>query len=231
METTIYLIRHAQAEGNWKRLFQGHTDAEVSDVGYQQLTSLSHRMQNIRFDAVYASPLARAVQTAQAVNQGVPIIIRPELMEINGGAFEGVPFCELPQRFPEAFGHWEEHPELCVPPEGEPMAEVYARMKSAVDGIARENAGKTLAVVSHGCAIRCYLCYASGWGIEKLRYMPWCDNTAVSKLVYDHQFLPKLIYLNDSGHLPEEQSTFATQNWWKKVPELPKEEPAKGEIV
>ena len=229
MAATIYLIRHAQAEGNWKRLFQGHTDAAVSEVGENQLQYLADRMQALSFNAVYASPLVRAVQTAQAVAKGVPITTLPELMEINGGEFEGVPFGDLPKRFPEAFLHWQDHPELCSPPGGESMEHVFVRMKQAVDSIAQKHAGQTVAVVSHGCAIRCYLCYAKGWGMEKLRYMQWCDNTAVSKIKYDDHFVPHLIYLNDSGHLPQEHSTFATQDWWKDVPHLPEEETTKGE--
>lgn len=229
MATTLYLIRHAQAEGNWKRLFQGHTDAAVSEVGKRQLTYLARRMQDTPFDAVYASPLVRAVQTAQAVAKGVPITTMPELMEINGGEFEGVPFGELPKRFPQAYVNWQSHPELCSPPGGEKMADVFIRMKAAIDSIAQKHPGKTVAVVSHGCAIRCYLCYASGWDIEKLRYMQWCDNTAVSKVEYDEQFVPHILYKNDSGHLPTEHSTFATQDWWKGVPELPGQETTEGE--
>lgn len=221
MTTTIYLIRHAQAEGNLKRLFQGHTDAAVSEVGEKQIDCLSNRMQNVTFDAVYASPLARAVQTAQGVANGVPITTVPELMEINGGEFEGVPFGELPTRFPEVFVHWQDEPERCVLPGGESMETVFTRMKAAIDQIARKHPGQTVAIVSHGCAIRCYLCYAKGWDIEHLRYVQWCDNTAVSKVEYDEQFIPHLIFENDSEHLPQEHSTFATQDWWKQVPQKP----------
>lgn len=231
MAVTIYLIRHAQAEGNWKRLFQGHTDAAVSELGETQIEHLSQRMRDLTFDAVYASPLARAVQTAQGVAKGVPITIEPGIMEINGGDFEGVPFGDLPTRFPDVFAQWQDEPELCSLPAGESMQIVFDRMKAAIDKIAHAHPNQTVAIVSHGCAIRCFLCYAKGWDIKNLRYVQWCDNTGISKVEYDEQWTPHLIFENDSTHLPQKHSTFATQEWWKQVPQMPEQETTKGDTL
>ena len=46
----------------------------------------------------------------------------------------------------------------------------------------------------------------------------WCDNTAVSRIEFGDDFLPRPVYLNDSSHLPEAASTFALQDWWRSVP-------------
>ena len=102
MTTTLYLVRHAEAEGNWRRTFQGHSNSDVSEKGYRQLEYLARRFADIPLDAVYASPLKRAYETAKAIDRaaGLPIVTDDGLMEINGGAFEGVPFAELPLRFP-----------------------------------------------------------------------------------------------------------------------------------
>lgn len=216
----MYLIRHAEAEGNWRRLFQGHLNGAVSEKGERQLDLLAARFEAVQLDALYSSPLIRAVQTAEAVNRHarLPVVLRDELMEIHGGAFEGLPFSELPILFPDQFTLWEENPCAFTAPEGETMRAVFARMRDAIDRITRENAGKTIAVVSHGCAIRNYQCYASGWEIEELNYVPWCDNTAVSCIEYDAQFAPHICYLSDSTHLPQDASTLATQDWWQKTP-------------
>ena len=100
-KTTLYLVRHCEAEGNWRRTFQGHTDSEVSDKGRRQLEKLAQRFAPIHLDAVYSSPLKRAVATAQAIDRaaGLPIQLEPDVIEINGGRFEGVPFADLPRLF------------------------------------------------------------------------------------------------------------------------------------
>lgn len=220
MTTTLYLVRHAEAEGNWRRTFQGHSNSDVSEKGYRQLEYLARRFADIPLDAVYASPLKRAYETAKAIDRaaGLPIVTDDGLMEINGGAFEGVPFAELPLRFPVEEARWDNEPWAFEAPGGESMRSVYERMRDTIGRIVRAHAGGTVAVASHGCAIRNYLCFAQGWPIERIGEVGWCDNTAVSRIEFGDDFLPRPVYLNDSSHLPEAASTFALQDWWRSVP-------------
>lgn len=215
--TQIYLVRHAEAEGNVKRLFQGHIDADVSARGEEQLARLAARLADVPFDALYASPLKRAYKTAEAINSRhhLPIVTDAELMEINGGCFEGRPWMKLPALFPQENDAWENRPWEFAPEGGEPMRHVFARMREAVGAIARKWAGHTVCVVSHGCAIRNFLCYAHGWPIERLNDVQWCDNTAVSLAEYDAGGHVRLLLENDASHLDESVSTFATQDWWR----------------
>ena len=217
MKTTIYLIRHAEAEGNIKRTFQGHTDAALTPKGEHQLERLAERFRTIPIDAVYASPLLRTRKTAEAANRyhGLEITIVPELIEINGGDWEGVPWDEMYTRYPEEQLLWDTAPHLCCPPNGESMRAVYERMSAAVDAIARENAGKTAVVVSHGGAIRNYLCHAYGWPHERLCDVGWEENTAVSLVEYNEAFCPNVVYHNDASHLTAEQCTVLHQDWSK----------------
>lgn len=220
MTTKIYLIRHAEAEGNWRRTFQGHSNGEISEKGRRQLELLAERFRDIPLDAVYSSPLRRAVATAQAVNHaGLPIITDDRLMEINGGGFEGLRFDELSEHFPSEHENWRLAPHLFTAPNGESMASVYARMREVMGEIARNNAGKTVAVASHGCAIRNYQCFALGLGLPRIGEVTWCDNTAVTLLEYGEDFTPRVVALGDSSHLPESESTLATQSWWRTTPE------------
>ena len=97
MVTTVYLIRHAQAEGNEKRLFQGHYNGAVSEMGWKQLEQLAEYGKKLPLDAVYSSPLDRAMETAKAVNKyhNHTIRVRDGLIEINGGVWEGNPIEEF----------------------------------------------------------------------------------------------------------------------------------------
>lgn len=225
MVTTVYLIRHAQAEGNEKRLFQGHYNGAVSEMGWKQLEQLAEFGKSLPLEAVYSSPLDRAVETAKAVNRhhGLPIRLRDGLIEINGGDWEGVPWERFPQDFPEENNAWENRPWQFEAPNGETMAEVYDRISAAVLEIVKESPGRTIAIVSHGCAIRNFLTFVKGLPVDGISQTGWCDNTAVSKITFDETLNPELIYENNTDHLAEETKTFSRQKWWEQY------EPKTGE--
>ncbi len=215
--TRIILVRHCEAEGNHKRVFQGHTDSEVSENGRRQLALLSIRCRNMKMDAIYSSPLKRAYETAEAVNayHHLPIQKDDGLIEINGGVWEGKLWEKLPDLYPEDAKAWNAHPWDFAPEGGEPMRHVYERIWKAITNIVQANPGKTVCIASHGCAIRNFLCRAMGKPIEELNDVDWCDNTAISIIDFDEALQPKIVLLNDSSHLTEETSTFAKQEWWK----------------
>ncbi len=217
MVTTVYLIRHAQAEGNEKQTFQGHRDGTISEMGRRQLEQLAEYGKTLPLEAIYSSPLSRALETAKAVNKyhRLPIFVRDGLIEIDGGDWEGVSWDRFPLDFPEENDAWENKPWLFRAPNGETMAEVYDRITDAVLEIVKENPGKTIAIVSHGCAIRNFLTFAKGLPLEGIAQTGWCDNTAVSKIIFDEKFSPTLIYANNTDHLTEETKTFARQKWLK----------------
>ncbi len=216
--TRIYLIRHCEASGNKDRTFQGHSDGLPTDNGRAQLESLSARMKDIPLDAIYSSPLTRARETAEAVNRhfNYTITQRNDLMEINGGVWEGKKWSELPSLYPEDSHNWSLEPWNFHPENGESMTEVFIRIYNAVLSVVKENRGKTVAVVSHGCAIRTLMCAVKGMPIEMLNDVEWCDNTAVSIIDYDDNDKPTLILEGDSSHLSDDLSTLRHQSWWKK---------------
>lgn len=216
--TRIYVIRHCEAAGNKNRTFQGHLDGLPSENGYAQLEKLSERMKDEPLDAIYSSTLSRSLKTAEAVNLhfGYPITQREDLMEINGGVWEGKRWADFPTLYPEDSYNWSLAPWKFHPENGEAMTEVYKRIYNAILGIVRENRGKTVAVVSHGCAIRNLMCRVKGLPIESLNDVEWCDNTAVSIIDFDDNDSPTLVLEGDSSHLSGELSTLSKQSWWKK---------------
>lgn len=216
MTTTIYLVRHCEAAGNIGRVFQGHIDAAISENGARQLDRLAERFRAVPLDAVYTSPLIRAYQTAEAVNRfhGLPLVCDDALKEINGGVWEGVPWAELPHRYPQESEHWIKAPWDFRAQDGEPMTDVYDRMAQALTRLATGNPGKTIAAVSHGCAIRNALCWAKGLPITELNSIAWCDNTAVSVLEF-RDGRPHVVLENDNSHLDADISTFGKQQWWR----------------
>ena len=89
--TTIYLIRHAEAEGNLFRRAQGHWNGKITPLGKKQIDALAERFKDVRLDAVYSSDLDRAKETAGALLRGRALELRTtrELREIHMGVWEG----------------------------------------------------------------------------------------------------------------------------------------------
>ena len=85
--TQIYLVRHAEAEGNLYRRIHGHYDSLITDLGYRQIAALAHRFESIHVDAVYSSDLFRTRTTAGAIYKpkGLPLVTRKALREVSMG--------------------------------------------------------------------------------------------------------------------------------------------------
>ena len=66
--TRIYLVRHAEAEGNLYRIAHGHYNGLITARGYKQIAALQQRFEHIHIDAVYSSDLFRTRTTATAVS-------------------------------------------------------------------------------------------------------------------------------------------------------------------
>jgi broad specificity phosphatase PhoE len=214
--TRIYLVRHAEAQGNILRIFQGTIDADISENGNCQLEQLKNRFKDISFDAVYSSPLKRAYQTAQAANfhLGLPITTLVGLEEIDGGHWEGENWDEIPELFPDENKAWVNEPWSFEPEGGESMRHVYDRMWNTMLQIVKENPNRTVLVASHGCAIRNFICRALRKPLEELREVEWFENTSISTVEFDDNLNAHVISLNDISHLDDETSTIAKQDWW-----------------
>lgn len=214
--TKIYVVRHAEAEGNLYRRIHGVYDSLITESGHRQVEYLKKRFENIHIDAVYSSDLTRTKQTAAAIYipKGLPLYTTPQLREINMGIWEDVTWGDVYYKTPdilEKYNHdsfnW--HIDGC-----ESFEELTERMLKIVMQLGKKHEGESIAVVTHGTAIRALLLYVLGMSRSDIEKLPYSDNTAVSLLNYSNGKL-SAEYYNDNSHLPEEQSTFARQHWWK----------------
>lgn len=213
--TTLYLIRHAEAEGNLYRIAQGQCDSIITDRGYQQIAALAERFRDEPIDAVYSSDLTRTCITAGAIanTKHLPIQKRKDLREICVGEWEEKTWGEIGIEEAEQLGLFTSRPDLWHVEGGEDMTAVRDRMMAALRDIGEKNDGKTVAVFSHGCALRLVLGELEGYDLSELGKTPHGDNTSVSKVVYENGAL-RLIYRDDNSHV-KALSTFAKQSWWK----------------
>lgn len=215
--TRIYLIRHAEAEGNLYRRAQGHWDGKITDFGRRQIDALAERFRDLEIDALYSSDLSRTVETARAVTRyhAVPLITTPRLREIHMGVWEGESWGDLSYRYPQQMNFFNNDPARWQAEGGEPFADVQRRMTDYVLETAAGHDGQTVVLVSHGMAIRAFLMAAMGVPSAEAGTLPHGDNTSVSLLEVTGNRIDVLFY-NDNSHLGTELSTFARQSWWRE---------------
>lgn len=151
-KTQLYLIRHGQTDWNLRAALQGRTDIPLNETGRQQARQARERLAEIRFDAVYSSPLSRAMETAQLVSGWPMEKIRADrrLVEIAFGPYEGRDTHTLGPAFASFFAQ----PEAYRPPDGgESLESLLERTTDFLSFAAREHAGQTLLVAGHGAAL------------------------------------------------------------------------------
>ncbi|MBE6883038.1 MAG: histidine phosphatase family protein [Ruminococcaceae bacterium] len=202
--TTIYLVRHARSMGNKQAFYCGSTDVGLSEEGYDQINYLAERCAGMHFDKIYSSPLIRAVETAKAVNRAhkQDIILRYDIQEINGGDWEGKTTLQLKELYPDHMDKYLHRPWEFEAPNGESIPAVAERAFQAVRRIAEENRGKTVALVSHGEFLRCYICKAMGKSLHELPALGYSPNTGISRVDYDDDLNPHVVFVGDGSHLP-----------------------------
>ena len=216
--TKIYLIRHAEAEGNLYRRSQGHYDSNVTELGKKQIAALAERFREIPVDALWSSDLHRTRSTASAILKYHPELtlnLTRQLREINVGIWEERPWGNLAEEYPEQMYFFSNDPDRWSVPGGEPYRDVAARVRAFVLKASEMYEGKTLACVTHGLAVRAFLCTVFGIPSNKIKSLPYGDNTSVTLLDVDHGEIT-VEYYNDASHLTQAGlSTFDRQGWRK----------------
>ena len=167
----LLLARHGQSVSNAIRRFQGSQDVELSELGARQAEALGRVLRHRRVSAVYTSPLERARRTAEiaAAGLGLPLTAVHDLRELSLGEWEGRTVEEIRALPGDPYAQWVRDPVACLPPGGEPLAEVQARVVRAVDEIARAHPdGQQALVVCHGGVISAYLAHCLGLPLSSI---------------------------------------------------------------
>lgn len=201
MDTLIYLVRHGQSLANIDHIFAGHTDVDLSELGYKQAEVTCAELNDVLIDAVYASDLKRAFKTAKvhADLRGLPCIPDKRLRELYLGDWEYATVDYLKENYHDLyFDFWVGNfGEFCAP-NGEYVPDLAERMYDAIVEHAKENIGKTILIGSHAGAIKAL------WG--KINNIPWHElasafpypsNASYSKILYDGEKLIPIEYSHD----------------------------------
>jgi broad specificity phosphatase PhoE len=138
--TTLLLVRHGETDWNAVGRLQGHTDRPLSDFGRRQAEQLAGELEDEPLDAIYASDLARARETAAIAGErlGLPVVLDPDLREKDWGTWEGLTSIERDR----------------VEFVGESTEAHQERILGALKRIAERHPGGRVLVVTHGGSMR-----------------------------------------------------------------------------
>ncbi|MCL2409324.1 MAG: histidine phosphatase family protein [Oscillospiraceae bacterium] len=205
--TRIFLIRHAEAEGNLYRIAHGHFDGKITENGYRQIELLKNRFANEKIDAVYSSDLTRARVTAEGICQShrLEFCTMDRLREVSIGEWEGLFWEAIEERWPEQLGYFVSDPVKWGIKGNESYSDLQNRITGCIKDIAKAHDDETVAIVCHGTAIRTFICGLMGYPSHEIAKVTRCDNTAVTMIVFENEEL-KLEYYGDNSHLNNEHS-------------------------
>ena len=168
--TWVYLARHGEVVHAAEARFFGHTDVSLSPAGLVQAAALAECLRGEPIDAVYASDLLRARQSAAplAAVRGTGVVTVPSLREIGMGRWEGLTFAEIRAQEPELCDRWLADPFAIPFPDGEGLPDLRARALPALRGLVERHTGGRIAIVAHGGTNRVILGEAMGLPLEKI---------------------------------------------------------------
>lgn len=149
----IYVARHGQTDWNTQHKAQGRSDIPLNETGVKQAETLRDNIKGTKFDAVYASPLKRAAETAKiATDNKYDIVYDDRLMERSFGDFEG----EEINSWTEATGYDIGDLKLNTDVGNiEPVRSVLARTKAVLDDIrVKHGDDEKILIVAHGQVAR-----------------------------------------------------------------------------
>ena len=169
--TCFVLVRHGQTEWNRVERFRGRADIPLNATGLEQARLTAERIA-ARWTptAIYASPLQRARQTAEAIGALTALAVQPHqgLLDIDFGQCQGLTSAEARGRWPDVVDAWYGHPALARFPGGERLADVRARGSAAIAELSLRHPGATVVLVGHTVANRAILLGILGLGDDAL---------------------------------------------------------------
>lgn len=185
--TELYIVRHGQTDSNIRSTYLGHTDIELNNVGKSQAQKLADKLQGVKFDALYTSPLTRAVQTAEEIikkQSGLFMTMNYGLIERDYGVWDNLTFEEIMNRDSEKCREWLDNWVDFEIPEGESAVQVQERVSMTTDKIISQNLGNKVLIVSHLGVIRHMLSHLLGMSVAD-SWKFTADNCSVSTIRID----------------------------------------------
>ncbi len=198
--TEIILVRHGETEWNVGEIFRGRIDIELNETGIKQAELLAEYLSDLKIEAIYSSPLKRALRTAEIIANyhQLEVEITPGLVDFNYGKWQGLPHPEVKDKYEKLYTEWISHPDKIKIPAGESLDDVRKRAIGVVDKVI-DKYGGTVILVSHRVVNKVLICALLGldnshfWNIRQ-------DTGGITTFTYENErFI--LTKHNDTSYL------------------------------
>ena len=199
--TSIYLVRHGQTAWNREEIFRGRADVPLDETGLKQAELAGEYLKEVEIDAIYSSPLSRALETAEKIARFHSLKVQPleGIVDMSFGNWEGHAHQEIKKNDSETYRRWREEPHLVRLPGGESLDDVRVRSMAALNEVSKKHSGKALVLVSHRVVNKVLICGILGldnshfWQIRQ-------DPTAINLIQYRNgKYILSL--MNETCHL------------------------------
>jgi len=199
--TRLIAIRHGETAWNVDTRIQGHLDIPLNDIGRWQAARAAEALAGEPIEAVYASDLSRAFETAAAVARvaGVEVVPEPGLRERHFGVFQGRTFAEIEAESPDQAMRWRKRDPDFTAEGGESLNTFRDRVVATVSRLAARHPDALVVLVAHGGVMDVLYRAATGQGVQAPR--TWAlGNAAINRLLWTPEGLT-LVGWSDTGHL------------------------------
>ena len=199
--TKLVLVRHAVTEQTGPMLTGRAPGVDLSDDGRRQAKALGERLAEIPVAAVYASPIERTAQTAEAIAAHHAVDVRelPGVIEADYGEWTGGKLADLAKT--ELWKTVQRAPSRARFPGGESLAEMQGRMVTALEAVVADHAGEIVVVVSHADPIKAAIAHFTGLHLDLFQRL--VVSPASVTVVDLSPYGAALVKCNDTGDLDE----------------------------
>jgi broad specificity phosphatase PhoE len=202
----LILVRHGETLWNVEKVFRGRADVSLDELGIRQAELLSKYLSNWRLEAIYSSPVKRALDTANIIAryQNVAVRIAEGLTDFDFGEWQSLPEQEVMRLYPDLLNEWHSNPHKVRMPGGESLEDAKKRAVEVVNDVLSKHQG-SVALVSHRVVIKVLICYLLGLDNSHFRNINQ-DVAGITIFDYaDGRFV--LTRHNDTSHLRELQKS------------------------
>ena len=202
----LILVRHGETVWNVEKIYRGRADVNLDEVGIKQAELLGRYLSNWELEAIYSSPLRRALDTADIIAryQKIGMHIAEGLMDFDYGKWQSLPEQEAKRLYPTLHNKWHNNPHMVKMPGGESLEDVRRRAIEVVNDVLSKYQGSVV-LVSHRVVNKVLICSLLGldnsyfWNIKQ-------DVGGITIFNYvDGRFV--LTKHNDTSHLKELQKS------------------------
>jgi phosphoserine phosphatase len=200
--TRLILARHGETAWNIEKIFRGRSEVELDDVGIRQAELLGKYLSDLKLDAIYSSPVRRALDTANIVAryQKTDVQVAQGLSDLDFGEWQSLREQEVRRRYPALLDEWHNSPHKVRMPGGESLEDVRRRAIEVVNDVLSRYQGAVL-LVSHRVVIKVLVC--SLLGLDNSRF--WSIGQDVGGITIFNYVGGRFVLTrhNDTCHLRE----------------------------